>query len=164
MKPTPPWRNAFNMIATAPCRGLSRSRSMVTRFIKRFQLWLHERAEERRDNSIGWLLFLAFVVIAQDAYALIAQHHLTWRAIVGSIFILALVVLHIRQSRWTWIMLMFLAVVALAQVSLAYASAPPHSPVSLRFLNAGFAMAVGIAAFVYGLIIRKRFARGTRTI
>jgi hypothetical protein len=40
---------------------------MVMRFIERFQLWLHERAEERRDNYIGWLLFLAFIVIAQDA-------------------------------------------------------------------------------------------------
>jgi hypothetical protein len=137
---------------------------MVTRFIERFQLWLHERAEQRRDNPIGWLFFLAFGVIAQDAYALIANHHLTWRGIVGSIFVLTFLVLHIRQSRWTWLMLMVLAVVALGQVPLAYASAPPHSPLSLRFLNAGFAMAVGMAAFVYGLIIRKRFARGTRTI
>ena len=101
-----------------------------------------------------------FTRAAQDAYALIAYHHLTWRAIVGSIFILAFVVLHIRQSRWTWIILMVLAVVAIAQVPLAYASAPPHSPVSLGFLSAGFGMAVGIAAFVYSLIIRKRFARG----
>src|SRR5262249_16521454 len=93
---------------------------------------------------MGWFLFLAFVVITQDTYALIAQQHLTWRANVGSIFILAFVVLHIRQSRWTRTMLMILTVVALAQVPLAYASAPPHSRMSLRFLNAGFAMAVGM--------------------
>ena len=54
---------------------------------------------------------------------------------------------------------MVLAVLAIAQVPLAYASAPPRSPVSLRFFSAGFGMAVGIAAFVYSLIIRKRFAR-----
>ena len=54
---------------------------------------------------------------------------------------------------------MVLAVVAIAQVPLAYASALPRSPVSLRFFSAGFGMAVGIAAFVYSLIIRKRFAR-----
>jgi hypothetical protein len=134
---------------------------MVARFLERFQLWRQERAEQRQDNSIGWLLFLAFVVVAQDTYSLITTHYLTWRAIVGSTLILSFVVLHIRQSRWTWIVLMVLALVALAQAPLAYASVPPPTPTSVRFLTAGFGVAVGIAALVYSLIIRKRFSRGT---
>ena len=136
---------------------------MVERFLKRFQLRRQERAEQRRDNSIGWLLFLAFIVLAQDTYSLVTTHRITWCAMVGSALILTFVVLHMRHSRWTWIVLMVLALVALAQVPLVYASAPAYTP-SVRFLTAAFGAAVGIAALVYSLIIRKRFSRGTRTI
>jgi hypothetical protein len=136
---------------------------MVKPFIERFQLWLHERAEQRRDTFIGWLLLLAGVVLAQDAHSLIASHHLTLRAIAGSVLVLAFVVIHIRQSPRTWVVLMVLALVALAEAPLVFASAQAR-PLSVRLFSATFAAATAIAAFIYSLIIRKRFARGTRTI
>ena len=57
---------------------------------------------------------------------------------------------------------MVLAVIALAEVPLVYASAPSRAPTAARLFSAGCAAAIGIAAFVYSVIIRKRFARGPR--
>jgi hypothetical protein len=106
---------------------------------------------------------LAAVVIAQDTYALNTAHHLTWRAIVGSVLVLTFVVLHIRQSRWTWIVLMVLAIITLAEVPLVFASAHA-SPPSVRLFSVALAAAIGIFALIYSLVIRKRFGNGTRTI
>jgi hypothetical protein len=134
----------------------------VKRFIERFELWRRERAEEREDKIGAWLLFLGVVILAQDAHTLITTHHLTWRGGFGSIVTLAFVAMYIRQARWAWIPLMVLAFTFLADAPFAHATAPTHG--STRLVVTGLAVLFAGSAFIYGLIIRKRFADATRTI
>jgi hypothetical protein len=136
----------------------------VTRFIERFELWRQERAAEREDKFIGWLLFLAALILAQDAYTLFSTHHLTWRGSFGSAATLAFVVLYIRQARWTWLPLMLLAAVFLADAAFAYFPASWHSDTDTSVFVSGIAVLFAVGAFVYGLIVRRRFADATRTI
>jgi hypothetical protein len=136
----------------------------VKRFIERFELWRQERAAEREDKFIGWLLFLAVIILAQDAYTLFSTHHLTWRGALGSVVTLAFVVLYIRQARWTWLPLMLLGLMFLLDAPFAYFTASPHSATGTRLIVAGIALIVAVGAFVYSLIVRKRFADATRTI
>jgi len=132
---------------------------MVKRFLDRFQLWRQERADEFEDKFVAWLLFFAVVFIGQDAYAMITTHHLTWSAIAGTSLLLAFVVLYIRRSRWAWVLLMLFAVASIVSVPGTYMSAPPHAPERVRLLSAAFMLGFGVAAFVYSLVIRKRFVR-----
>jgi uncharacterized membrane protein YesL len=136
----------------------------VKRFIERFELWRQERAAEREDNFIGSFLFLAAIILAQDAYTLFRTHHLTWRGALGSVATLAFVVLYIRQARWTWLSLMLLGLMFLVDAPLAYFSASPHLATGTRLIVAGIALTFAVGSFVYSLIVRKRFADATRTI
>ena len=136
----------------------------MKRFIERFELWRQERAAEREDKFIGWLLFLAAIILAQDAYTLFSTHHLTLRGACGSVFTLAFVVLYIRQARWTWLALMLLGLVFLADAAFAYSTTPAHWPSGARLFAAGIGVGFAVAAFVYSVIVRRRFAHATRTI
>jgi hypothetical protein len=136
----------------------------VKRFIERFELWRQERAAEREDKFIGWLLFLAVIILAQDAYTLLSTHHLTWRGAIGSGVTLAFVVLYIRQARWTWLPLMLLGMLFLADAPVAYFTAPTQSATGTSLFVAGIALIFAVGAFAYSLIVRKRFADATRTI
>ena len=136
----------------------------MKRFIERFELWREERAAEREDKFVGWLLFLALIILAQDAYTLFSTHHLTWRGVVGSIVTLSFVVLYIRQARWTWLPLMLLGLMFLADAPFTCFTGPTHSTTGTRLFLAGIALIFAVGAFVYSLIVRKRFADATRTI
>jgi hypothetical protein len=135
----------------------------VKRFIERFELWRQERAAEREDKFIGWLLFLALIILAQDAYTLFS-HYLTWRSALGSVVTLGFVVLYIRQARWTWLPLMLLGLMFLVDAPLAYFTASPYSAAGTRLIVAGIALIFAVGVFVYSLIVRNRFADATRTI
>lgn len=137
---------------------------MVKRFIERFQLWLRERADEREDKFVAWLLFVAALIILLDGHALLTAHHLPWRAALGSVFTLAFIVLYIRQARSTWVLLLAVSVTFLVQVPFAFFTAPAHISAPARLLAAAIVFALAVAAFVYSLVIRRRFADGTRTI
>jgi len=89
---------------------------MLKRFVERFQLWLKERADEREDKFIGWLLFVAVVIIVGDAYTFFTAHRVSADSILGTILMLAFVVMYNRQARWTWIVLMVLAVSCFAYI------------------------------------------------
>ena len=136
---------------------------MVKRFIERFQLWRADRADEFEDKFTGWLLFFAVLVVGQDAYTIFTTHQLTWSAVISTPLILAFVVLYIRRSRWAWLLLMLFALYSIASVPFAYL-ATPHAPAKIRLFAAAFMLAFGVAALIYSLMIRKRFARGTDTI
>jgi len=131
----------------------------VKRFLERFQLWRQESAIDFEDKFVAWWLFLVVLFIGQDAYTLITTHQLRWTAALSTILVVAFFVLYIRRSRWAWVVLMFFAVVFIVGVAFAYTSAPPHAPAGVRLFSAGFMLAFGLAAFIYSLVIRKRFAR-----
>jgi membrane-anchored protein YejM (alkaline phosphatase superfamily) len=137
---------------------------MVKRFIERFQLWRQDRADEFDDKLVAWLLFFAVLIVGRDAYTIVTRHHLTWSAIISTPLILAFVVLYIRRSRCAWVLLMLFAMYFIGTVPFAYMSATPHAPAQIRLLAAAFSFACGIAAFIYSLVIRKRFARYQDTI
>ena len=131
----------------------------MKRFIERFQLWRQDRADEFEDKLVAWLLFFAVLFVVQDVYTIVTTHHLPWGAIIGTPLILAFVVLYIRRSRWAWLLLMLFAVYFIGSAPFAYMSATPHAPARIRFIAAAFSLAFGITAFIYSLVIRKRFAR-----
>jgi Na+-translocating ferredoxin:NAD+ oxidoreductase RnfD subunit len=136
----------------------------VKRFLERFQLWRQERAIDFEDKFVARWLFLLVLFIGQDAYTLVATHQLPWTATLSTILVVAFFVLYIRRSRWAWVLLMLFAVVFIAGVPFAFYSASPRAPTGVRLFSAGFMLAFGAAAFVYSLVIRKRFARDGHTI
>lgn len=136
----------------------------MKRFVERFELFRQERAAEREDKFIGWLLFLAALIIAQDAYTLFTTHHLTLRGAFGTVLTLAFVGLYLRRARWTWLALVMLGVMFLADALYDYFTAPSQWPTGGRLFVAGLGVCFAFAAFVYSIIVRKRFAHVTRTI
>lgn len=119
----------------------------MKRFLERFELWRQERAAEREDKFLGWLLFLAVVILAQDAHTLLSTHHLTWRGALGSVATLGFVMLYIRQARWTWFPLMLLGVFFLADAPASYFMT--QSPTGRRLFVAGITLVFAVGAFVY---------------
>ncbi len=136
----------------------------MKRFLERFQLWRQERAIDFEDKFVAWWLFLVVLFIGQDAYTLITTHQLPWTAALSTILVVAFFVLYIRRSRCAWVLLMLFAIVFIVGVPFAYTSAPPRAPGGVRLFSAGFMLAFGVAAFIYSLVIRKRFARDSHTI
>jgi hypothetical protein len=137
---------------------------MVKRFIERFQLWREERAAGFEDKFVAWLLFLVVLFVARDVYRAVTIHHLAWSAVSGTMLVLAFTVLYIRRSRWAWLVLLILAIDFIATAGFAYATAPPHLSPGVRILGAAFMIFLGLAAFIYSLVIRKRFARSNHAI
>src|SRR5262249_42960176 len=130
---------------------------------ERFQLWRLERAIDLEDKFVAWWLFLVVLFIGRDAYTLITTHQLPWTAVLSTLLVVAFIVLYVRRSRWAWIILMVFAVVFIVGVPFAYSSALPHATAGVRLFSATFMLAFGAAAFIYSLVIRKRFARDRHT-
>lgn len=137
---------------------------MVKRFATRFQLWMRDVADEFEDKSTGCLLFLAVIFVVSDGYTLFATHHLALDSLLGTALFAALVVLYLRQARWTWIPLMLLAVRFVIYLPLyrPLFSKPNHL-VGKIFVVA-FVLGLAGAMFVFSLTLRKRFANSIRTI
>jgi hypothetical protein len=130
----------------------------MRRFIDRFHLWRHDRVDEFEDKFVGWLLFFAVLVIGQDAYTIFTTHQLTWSADQRTNhFGFRRIVM--RRSRWAWLLLMLCALCFIGSVPFVYASGTLRASARARFLASAFMLGLGIAAFIYSLIIRKRFAR-----
>jgi hypothetical protein len=131
---------------------------IVKRFLERFQLWRQERAIDFEDKFVAWLLFLVVLFIGRDAYTLITTNQLPWIAVFSTISVVAFFILYIQRSRWAWVLLMLFAVAFIVGVPFAYTNAAPHAPARVRIFSAAFMLVFGAAAFIYSLVIRKRFA------
>jgi hypothetical protein len=59
---------------------------------------------------------------------------------------------------------MLIGLMFLLDAPFAYFTASPHSATGTRLMVAGIALIFAVCAFVYSLIVRKRFADATRTI
>ena|SRR5205085_4338683 len=136
---------------------------MVKRFIERFQLWRQERAAGSRDKFVAFLLFLVVLFAGQDIYRLITTHHVTWSAIFDTTLMLFFTILYVRRSRWAWLILMLYAIDFLATAASSMLSLR-HPVPGTSVPDPTFMLVLGLAAFLYSVVIRKRFARGDETI
>jgi Ca2+/H+ antiporter len=103
-------------------------------------------------------------MIAGDVYTFVREHRLSWDSVVGTILFLAFVVLYFRHARWTWVIMLLLAVRCLASVPSAYLRMPAHASVGTRIFAAIFMLVLALFGFVVTVIIRKRFENSPRTI
>ena len=136
---------------------------MVKRFIERFQIWRQERVAESEDRFLAFLLFLFVLFAGQDIYTLITTHHVTWSNIFDTTLMLFFTMLYFRRSRWAWLILMLYAIDFLVTAVLSMLALRHPAP-GTGVPDPTFMLVLGLAAFLYSLIIRKRFARGTPTI
>jgi hypothetical protein len=137
---------------------------MAKRFVERFQLWMREVADEREDKFIGWILFAAIAMVASDAYAIFSAHRVSLDGLVGTVLFVAFVILYLRKARFSWVILAVLALRCLVYIPFEYFHASSRSGVGVGLFVAVFLLALAGAAFVFSLIVRKRFANSTRTI
>jgi hypothetical protein len=130
----------------------------MRRFIDRFHLWRHDRVDEFEDKFVGWLLFFAVLVIGQDAYTHLhyTSAHMERRSAHQSLWLSsycnATVALGMAASHALRALLHRERTVRLRE---RHAARFCTSSVSCFGIHAR----LGIAAFIYSLIIRKRFAR-----
>ena len=136
----------------------------MKRFVERFQLWTREWIVDVEDRFVAWWLFLIVLFLGQDLYTLITTHQLRWTSVLSTALAVTFFILYIRRSRWAWLLMLVFAVFFIVSAPFAYTSAPPRATLGIRLITAAFMLIVGIAALIYSLTIRKRFACENQTI
>jgi hypothetical protein len=136
----------------------------VKRFVERFQLWIREWAVDVEDRFVAWWLLLMVLFVGGDLYTLFTTHQLHWISALSTVLVVAFFILYMRRSRWAWLIMLVFGVFFIVSAPLAYTSAPPHATTGVRLISAAFMLIVGIAALIYSLAIRNRFARDHPTI
>ena len=131
---------------------------MIQRFIERYHLWCKKKLDESRGkNPLTWLAILAILLIGVDLYTAVTSHHVSWAVLAGDALFVAFLVLYLRRSRFTWLIVPIVGVVFLLQPPFAFFLSPERYPLPIRFLSFCIPLAIGIAAIAYGFFVRRRY-------
>ena len=136
---------------------------MVKRFVERFKIWTSEVAGEFEDKFARWLLVLVVFFVASDGYTFFTTHHLSRSSVFGTTVFTLFAILYIRRARLTWIPLMILAISFLYSLR-DYQLFSKAGHIGAKIFAVVFVLVLGGAAFMFSLILRKRFANCTRSI
>jgi|GEM_PF-3352334 len=135
-------------------------RELIDRFVGRYQIWRDEQRAERRDHDRNPLIpfaLIAAVLVAWNIYKIIVSHHVDWRAVEVNLLFLAFLVLCVWRPEWAWVMFLIWGASAVIESPWVYALQPYRYPARVRFTSALLFASMGVAAFAYGFILRRRY-------
>src|SRR5438105_7465375 len=109
---------------------------MLQRFVDRYQLWHEDRRRETEDKN---------------------PLNLSWRAAVGTVLLVAFLVLYIRRSRWAWVVIPTFGAIMIMESPLAYFAAPERYSAFVRAISMCLFVLFGAAIIAYGFVVRNRY-------
>ena len=135
-------------------------RELIERFAYRYQIWRDEHRAERGRHDRNPLIpfaIIAVALVAWDIYGAISSHHIEWRTIEVNLLFIAFLVLCVWRPRWAWIMFLFWGATMVIESPWVYTLQSYRCPAYVRLISALFFAAMGVAAFLYGFVIRRRY-------
>ena len=135
-------------------------REIIERFTGRYQIWRDEQRADRSGPDKNPYVVFAWVAgafLAWDIYKLATGQSLSWRSMSADAMFLAFVALCVWKPRWAWVMFLVWGTTMVIESPWVYMLEPYRHPARVRFISALLFAVMGLAAFAYGFIIRRRY-------
>ena len=135
-------------------------RDIIERFTGRYQIWRDEQRAERsgpEKNPHAVFAWVAAAFLAWDIYKLATAHYLSWRSISVDALFIVFLILCVWRPRVAWVMFLVCGATMVIESPWVYMLAPYRYPARIRLFSALLFAAMGLAAFGYGFIIRRRY-------
>jgi hypothetical protein len=135
-------------------------RELIERFAGRYQIWRDEQRAERGDRNTNPLIpfaCAAAALVAWDVYKIVSSHQLGWRSVEADVLFIVFLILCAWRPKWAWFMFLIWGATMVVESPWVYTLEPLRHPPRVRLMSALFFAAMGIAAFAYGFVLRKRY-------
>jgi hypothetical protein len=140
--------------------SLDPMRELIDRFVGRYQIWRDEQRAERggpHRNPLIPFAVIAAALVAWDIYKIIVSHHIEWRAGEADVLLIAFLILCVWRPEWAWVMFLIWGASAVIESPWVYSLQPYRYPARVRLMSALLFAGIGVAAFAYGFVLRKRY-------
>jgi hypothetical protein len=135
-------------------------RELIDRLAGRYQIWRDDQRMERGGRARNPLIpfaVIAAALLAWDVYKMIISHHIEWRAAEANLLFIAFLVLCVWRPRWAWVMFLIWGASAVIESPWVYSMQPYRYPARVRLVSALLFAGMGVAAFAYGFVLRRRY-------
>ncbi len=129
---------------------------VIERFVGRYEVW---RRSVALRNPLNIPALVLATSIAQAIYRLATSHQVAWGAAVFFAVDIAFLLLYLRRSPWTWLVLPAWGVMALIQLPFAVASDFHRYPLAISVVATCFLLVLGLGFIAWGFAIRRRYYR-----
>jgi len=133
---------------------------IIERFAGRYEIWRDEQRAEREaadGNPYRRWLWIICAFLAWDIYKFAALHQFDWRSVQFSLLSIVFLLTYFLSPRRVWLMFLIVGVIAIVESPSVYAINPLRYPPRVRLISALAYSALGVGAFFYGFVIRRRY-------
>src|SRR6266576_2192563 len=129
---------------------------VIERFIGRYDVW---RRSVPLRNPLNIPALVLVTSIAQAVCQIVTSQQVAWVATVLLAVDLAFLLMYLRRSPWTWLVLPAWGAMALIQLPFAVASGFHGYPFRVRLVATCFLLVLGLGFIAWGFAIRRRYYR-----
>jgi ABC-type iron transport system FetAB permease component len=142
-------------------------RDVIERFTGSLRIWRrkqraeleaqHLEREARDTNPYALWLWIIAALLAWDIYKFVALHRFDWRSVQFSILSVVFLLTYFLSPGRAWLMFLICGVIAIVESPTVYWMDPRQYSPRFRLIAALLYAAIGVGAFFYGFVIRRRY-------